>query len=237
MMTFNKQAGFTLLEVLIAVTITALIGIGASQLLSGVANTKGTTEERSQILTYMQRMDTFLRKDFWQLSGRETKDVYGQLAPAITTTGDYLIEFTHSGISTDLIEEIKTSNMQRTAYAIRSHSSDYCKDAQKPIESDGNCFIRFFWPVLDLTAESEPLVQVILDDIEEVKIYFKGGWFDSADPSQREYPSEWQEAWPPVFMPQGHVADLVQVKLTLEINKYGKIERIYEVPRYAQIMQ
>ena len=232
----NQQKGFTLLEVLIAVTITAMIGIGASQLLSSVAGTKGTTEERSQYLTYLQRMDTFLRKDLWQLAGRETRDIYGQLAPAITSTNDYLIEFTHSGIPTDLVE-IKTSNMQRTAYAVRSHSHDYCKDAMKPIDSDGNCFVRLFWSVLDLTGESEPLIQILLDDIVEAEAHFRGQTIDPNDPTNSQRTDEWQEDWPSPFMTQGMIADLVQIRLTFELDKLGKIERIYEVPRYAFVDQ
>lgn len=231
------QKGFTLLEVLIAVTITAMIGVGASQLLSGVASTKNTTEDRSQYLTYLQRMDTFLRKDLWQLTGRKTRDVYGQLAPAITSNNDYLIEFTHSGIATDLIEEIKTSNMQRTAYAVRSHSHDFCKDAMKPIDSDGSCFVRLFWPVLDLTGESEALVQILLDDIIEAEAHFRGQIIDPNDPNNSQRSDEWQDSWPSPFMTDGMIADLVQIRLTFELDKLGKIERIYEVPRYAFIEQ
>ena len=233
----KRQSGFTLLEVLIAVTITAMIGVGASQLLSGVADTKTTTEDRSQYLTYLQRMDTFLRKDLWQLAGRQTRDVYGQLAPPLTSNTDFMIEFTHSGIATDLIEEIKTSNMQRTAYAVRGHSHDYCKDAMKSIDSDGNCFVRLFWPVLDLTGESEPLVQILLDDIVEAQAHFRGQTIDPNDPSNSQRSDEWQDAWPSPFMTEGMIADLVQIRLTFELDKLGKIERIYEVPRYAFLEQ
>lgn len=237
MTTDNRQKGFTLLEVLIAVTITAMIGIGASQLLSSVANTKQTTEVRSSYLTYLQRMDTFLRKDLQQIAGRQVRDVYGQLAPAITSNGDYLVEFTHSGISIDLVEEIKASNLQRTAYAVRGHSHDFCKDALKPIDSNGNCFVRLFWSALDQTGESEPFVQIILDDINEAQVFFRGQIIDPNDPNNSQRSDEWQESWPSPFMTEGMIADLVQIKMTFDLDKLGKIDRIYEVPRYAFLDQ
>jgi len=46
----RKQAGFTLLEVLIAVAITASIGVGAVQLLSSIIDTKQATDIRSEKL-------------------------------------------------------------------------------------------------------------------------------------------------------------------------------------------
>ena len=85
----NEQGGFTLLEVLIAITITALIGVGASQLLSNIGEIKSSTEVRSSSLRYLQRMDTFLRKDLWQLAGRPIKDNYGERQLAAKSGGDY----------------------------------------------------------------------------------------------------------------------------------------------------
>lgn len=231
----SRQSGFTLLEVLLAVSITALIGIGASQLLSSTVNTKNITDERAQQLRSIQRMDFWLKRDLWQVAGRETRNIYGDLAPVVTTAEDYAIEFTHSGLAALPFGEAKRSNLQRVAYDVRSHASEYCKDAIKPADDDeqGQCFVRIFWPVLDLASNSEPIVQVILDEIEEVRFYFRGQLIDLDNPEMSIVISDWQEQWPSPYLTDNLLEDLAQIKVEITTKQLGTIERWYEVPRYA----
>jgi general secretion pathway protein J len=231
----QHQRGFTLLEVLLAVSITALIGIGASQLLSSTINTKNATDTRAQQLRSLQRMDFWLKRDLWQVAGRQTRNIYGDLSPIITTAEDYNIEFTHSGLAALPFGDIKRSNLQRVAYAVRSHSSEYCKDAIKPIDEtqQGQCFVRIFWPVLDLAPNSEPIIQVVLDEIEEVRFYFRGQLIDQENPNNNIIISDWQEEWPTPYMTSNLLEDLAQIKIEITTKQLGKLERWYEVPRYA----
>ncbi len=236
MLSNNKQKGFTLLEVLLAVSITAIIGIGASQLLSNISNTNITTEQRSDQLRNIQRMDLWLKRDLWQLTGRKTLDEFGSPKDAFTSQGGFLIEFTHSGQGMIPFGDKKRSNLQRVAYAMRSHDSEYCDDAIKPIESEevGNCFIRLFWPILDLAADSKPpIVQVLLDNVESVAFQFRGRTLDFNDPNNSIGSNEWQDTWPSPYKTKGMVDDLVQIKMRYEIKMLGQLERIYEIPRHA----
>ena len=231
----TKQHGFTLLEVLLAVSITAMIGIGASQLLSSTVSTKNATDIRAQQLRNIQRMDFWLKRDLWQIAGRVTKDIYGNDAPIITTEEDYDIEFTHSGLAALPFGDIKRSNLQRVAYAVRSHESDYCKDAVKGLDESeqGQCLVRIFWPVLDLAPNSEPIVQVVLDQIEEVRFFFRGQLIDQQNPINSVIIKDWQEQWPSPYMTNNLLADLAQIKVEITTKQLGQIERWYEVPRYA----
>ncbi|MFY0699176.1 MAG: type II secretion system minor pseudopilin GspJ [Bermanella sp.] len=231
----TKQHGFTLLEVLLAVSITAMIGIGASQLLSSTVSTKNATDIRAKQLRNIQRMDFWLKRDLWQIAGRVTKDIYGNDAPIITTEEDYDIEFTHSGLAALPFGDIKRSNLQRVAYAVRSHESDYCKDAVKGQDESeqGQCLVRIFWPVLDLAPNSEPIVQVVLDQIEEVRFFFRGQLIDQQNPINSVIIKDWQEQWPSPYMTNNLLADLAQIKVEITTKQLGQIERWYEVPRYA----
>ena len=230
-----NQQGFTLLEVLLAVSITALIGIGASQLLSSIANTSSTTNERASQLRTIQRMDLWVRRDLWQLAGRDVLDDFGTPKPALTNDSDFLVEFTHSGLSNAPFSKIKRSNLQRVAYAVRGHDSEYCKDAYKdPSTEDGQCFVRLFWSVLDLATDSpEPIVQVLLDNINEAAIFFRGQTIDPVNPENTIRSDDWQDAWPSPYRSPGMIPDLVQIKLVYSVDKLGEIERLYEVPRFA----
>ncbi len=232
----NKQQGFTLLEVLLAVSITALIGIGASQLLSRISNTSVMTEQRSNQLRNIQRMDLWLKRDLWQLTGRKTLDEFGNPKDALTSQGEFLVEFTHSGQGMIPFGDKKRSNLQRVAYAVRSHNSEYCEDAIKPIndEETGSCFIRLFWPVLDLAPDSKPpIVQVLLDEVESVEFQFRGQTLDLSNPNNSIRNNEWQDTWPSVYKTAEMVDDLVQIKMRYEIKMLGQLERIYEIPRHA----
>lgn len=235
----SNQSGFTLLEVLMAVSITALIGIGASQLLSSTAETKKVTDVRAEQLKSIQRMDFWLKRDLWQVAGRKTRNQYGDLSEVVTTEEDYAIELTHSGWATafaaqDSESELKRSNLQRIAYAIRNYNSDDCDDAIKPRDTvDGNCFVRYFWPVLDFSANSEPIKQVLLSEIEDVRFYFRGQLIDQNNPSNTIVIDDWQEAWPSPYANADLLQDLAQIKVVIKTKQLGEIERWYEVPRYA----
>ncbi len=236
MMMSNTQKGFTLLEVLLAVSITAGIGIGATQLLSSIVGTSQSIEEKSMQLRYIQRMDLLMRRDFWQATNREVKDEYGNTKQALTTDSTYLIEFTRSGQG--LRKDKNRSNLQRVAYAMRSHESDSCIDAIKDPNAteSGHCFVRYFWPVLDLAPDSKPpIVQVLLDEVEEVAFLFRGQAVDFVDPNNTITNNDWQDQWPSPFVTPDLTLDLVQVKLKYSVKKLGEIERIYEVPRHAFI--
>ncbi len=232
---YKSQQGFTLLEVLLAVSITALIGIGASQLLSSIVNTSGTTNDRALQLRTIQRMDMWVKRDFLQLAGRKILDENGDFKEALTTDSDFLIELTHSGQANAAFSKSKKSNLQRVAYAVRGHESEYCKDAYKnPNIEDGKCLIRLFWPVLDMAPDSPaPTVQVLIDNVVEAAFYFRGQSLDLVHPENTIRTDSWQEEWPSPFMTGDMISDLVQVKFVYSVEKLGEIERIYEVPRYA----
>ncbi len=240
----NQQSGFTLLEVVLAIGITAMIGVAATQLLGNVTDARNATDERANLLKELQRADMWLKRDFWQLTGRKVRDQYGDHTPIITTHNDYDLEFTRSGVRAMAIQQeegaepIRKSNLQRVAYALRTHDSDYCEKAKKRIENkqqeaDGNCLIRFVWPVLDLVSESEPLVQILIDDIESVKFYFKGLAVNPNDLENKLVFENWEEEWPPATVTPDMVDDLIQLKIEYEVPVMGLIERWYEVPRYA----
>lgn len=244
-----RQKGFTLLEVLLAVAITALIGIGASQLLSSISNTSLATNERAMQLRTIQRMDLWVKRDLWQVAGRSVLDENGDKRQPITNDSDFLLEFTHSGQSITTLGYIdgseenlpKRSNLQRVAYAVRSHDSEYCKDADKKVDEEGeygNCLVRLFWPVLDLAPSSEgPVVQVLIDNIIEANVFFAGQALDLNDSNNNIVTQGWEENWPSPFMSPDMISDLAKIKLVYSVEKLGEIERIYEVPRYAFIRE
>ena len=79
----NPQIGFTLLEVLIAVTITAVIGLGVWQVINGVVNSRDRVNELAEQFDGLQRAMLLLERDVMQLVNRPARDIYGDFLPAL----------------------------------------------------------------------------------------------------------------------------------------------------------
>merc|ERR1712000_263532 len=94
----RAQAGFTLLEVLLAVAITAMIGVGSAQLLNSIINAKQGVDIRSEKLASLQRFNMAVSRDIEQIINRPIRDIYGDEQAALRINdGDYPLEFTRAG--------------------------------------------------------------------------------------------------------------------------------------------
>ena len=69
-----QQRGFTLLEVLIAVTITAVIGLGVWQVINGVVNSRDRVNELAEQFDGLQRSMLLLERDIMQVVNRPARD-------------------------------------------------------------------------------------------------------------------------------------------------------------------
>ncbi|MCP5325689.1 MAG: prepilin-type N-terminal cleavage/methylation domain-containing protein [Oceanospirillaceae bacterium] len=236
-----KQRGFTLLEILIAIGITAVIGVAATQLLSGVADSRKTTDEHSDVLMELVRADMWIKRDLQQLAPRDIMDEFTSQQADITSQGDYPMEMTHAGlIRIPGADEIKRSTLQRVAYGVYHQESDQCAAAKKRIEIkhpatdgiaqplDGNCLVRFIWPVLDRAADTKPISQVLIDNVSSVKFFYRGVIHLENNQQQA---TEWEETWPPLDAGPNDVTDLVLAKVVFELPTMGSIEHVIEVPR------
>lgn len=226
-----KQKGFTLLEVMIAVSITALIGIASANLLSNVVETKNKTDIRSRQLIELQRFNQTVSRDAEQLINRAHRDVYGNENGALIIDGtEYLAEWTRLGWRNSPISEDPRSTMQRVAYQLHDIEDDACETARKELEltgiipEEGSCLVRYFWDVLDLSSDSEPRTQVLLNLVEELEIEIL-----ARTPATDQGPGEsnWYTTWPSLTS-GGESAEYpaaMQWKITLPI--MGEIERLW----------
>ena len=200
------QAGFTLLEVLIAVTITAVIGIGVWQLLSGVISAKEGIDRVSGEFSRLQQAVVIVERDLAQIVFRPVRDAYGEALPAVTSRTDpWAIEFTRTGWRNPL-QEVR-SNLQRVAYEVVDET-----------------LRRNYWQVLDRAQDTGPREQELLQDVTGLSWRFL------------DNNREWQPDWPSDTQLQGlpinggaQVPLPLAIELIIEHRRFGRIRRLVDL--------
>ena len=141
--------GFTLLEMLIALGVFAVIGLMSSRILSGMVDLSDTVRDRSDRLAELQRAIFIISRDVDQMTRRPVRDALGDSTAAIIV-GEPLIEFTRRGWQNPL--RSPRSELQRVAYTV----------------ADGD-LVREFWPLLDRGPDTESIAQVLLPGVADVE--------------------------------------------------------------------
>ena len=158
-------AGFTLLEILVALAVFAIVSVLATRILGSIVDLADATGERGAALADVQRALAVVERDVEQMVRRPVRDELGDLGPAVAIGGATLVEFTRQGWQNPLAKPRTT--LQRVAYAHR-----------------GEQLLRLYWPVLDRAPGSAPVVQVLLDGVAEADFIAH----DDVDQEHRYWP-------------------------------------------------
>ena len=193
---FALAAGFTLLEMLVALAVFAVIGVMSAQLVRQMADISERTRLREERLVDMQRAMDLLRRDVQQLAHRPVRDQLGDGGDALRIDLGGSIEFTRRGWGNPLAAP--RSELQRVGYALEQ----------------GDLY-RVFWPVLDRANDSEPVRQLLLQDLASLEVA-------AIDAKGEEY-----GYWP---LAEESDAELAAIAVRLVIERLGEIERIWTVP-------
>jgi general secretion pathway protein J len=147
--------GFTLIEMVIAVAIFAVMMVIAFPGLTHIAKVGDQVGQSNRRLSELQFALTYLNRDWMQVSSRKILDQYGDEKPHIVIENNG-ISFTHSGWS-NLLQH-KRSELQRVQYRVKA-----------------NQLIRQYWISLDQTTAEEPISTVLIDNVESFAVYFIDG--------------------------------------------------------------
>lgn len=199
-----KVRGFTLLELLIAIAVFAIMSVMAYGGLSSVIlNSTQTKVELEKIQAVQHAMFTITR-DFSQISSRNIRDEFGNTQPHLIAGSnvDYLVEFTRGGRRNPA--KLLRSNLLRVAYRY-----------------EDNKLSRLFWPQLDRTQGTEPYEDILLDNVITAELRY----LDDSD--------EWHTQWPPLNASTAPDADSIDnpkaIEFKFELNGWGELTRIYKV--------
>ena len=161
------RRGFTLLEMLVALAVFAVIGVMAGRILSGMVDMSEFTHQRGDALAQAQRAFSVIERDVLQLAARPVRDEFGEAAPALAVGSATLAEFTRAGWRNPLDEP--RAQLQRVAYALREDT-----------------LLRLFWPVLDRADDARPRAQTLLTGVIDATFVVR----DSAGAEHAHWPAQ-----------------------------------------------
>tara|TARA_R110000850_G_scaffold131531_3_gene252435 strand:+ start:287 stop:1009 length:723 start_codon:yes stop_codon:yes gene_type:complete len=212
----NSQKGFTLLEVLLAIGVTAMIGLGSWQILNSAIRASESTQTRLAELNALQKTMLIISRDLRQLVSRSIRDGFGDYQPAITTKNEfYALEFSRIGWRNPM-DDVR-SNIQRVAY-----------------ELNENKLIRHYWDVLDRAQDSSPISRELISEVNSITFRFmnkKGVWTDDWPVTS----SSSSAAGATAADPRASDNELPKaVEISLDLQRFGKVKRLYDLPVYLE---
>lgn len=200
----GRSAGFTLMEVLIAVTITAVIGLGVWQVINSVVTSRDRVNAVSEDFENLQKTMLFMERDLTQLINRPIRDMYGDFQPALSTREDaFVLALTRQGWRNPL--GLRRSNLQRVAW-----------------EYTGTELRRRYWPTIDQGQDDNSRDLLMLDNVLSFDIRFLNSQLTWQDewPADQELANLSPGARPILPMPRG-------IEITLEHERFGELVRTF----------
>ncbi len=195
-----RQRGFTLLELVAAMAIFAMMSVMAYGGLSALINTREGLNASYQRVQQWQMTVQRLRLDLGQVRARPIRDQFGDPQPALYEPEEGRLEFTHGGRRNPLL--LPRSNLERVAYYL---------------DTDGR-LIRQSWAHLDRAQADTPLELTLLHDIDRLAWRF----LDDQD--------EWLKDWPPNALsntPNQAIPIPRAVELLLESKRLGELRFLF----------
>lgn len=172
--------GFTLVEVLIAMLIFAVLSTMTFRALEGSLRVQERVEQRAGSLNAFQVAWTVMLHDFVNLARRPVRGVFGDLQRAfVQQDGDCVISFTRTSGEGSIA--FARAGLQRISYCLQ----------------DGNLY-RLVWPVLDRVQGTEAQRGLLMENVDTFTVAVEPplNAVNSEDPiDPREYE----------FLPQGKI--------------------------------
>ena len=197
----RTQSGFTLLEILVAASIFAIMSVIAITGIKSVLDAQESTNKVANLMRSLQNTLFYLEQDLQYVSNRNIRDEYGDEQTAIKagSSGIQGLAITRAGIRNP--QGLKRSNLVRIRYWL-----------------DNNTLIRSRYKSLDRGPDNETIDRKLIDQIDEIEFRFLNN------------ENKWIGFWPQPVQ-QNTAQELPRaVEITLTHIELGKIKRLIALP-------
>lgn len=196
----RRLLGFTLLEMLVALAVFAVLGLMSSQMVSRVLDVHKVASARGERLGELQRAMQLMQRDVLEIAPRSVRDEMGDSLPVLRIGTDTALELTRNGWRNPLGQ--RRSDMQRVAYVARDDT-----------------LYRYYWNVLDRAEDTKPVVQELLHDVTAIEVR-------AVDVSGNEH-AFWPLGGD---LDGDPASRLVAIQVRLTVAPFGEITRLWDVP-------
>ena len=237
-MRIRRQAGFTLLELLVALFITAILfamGYGA---LTQALNSRKEVDEQTARLTAVQQAMRVLEQDIELMQPRPARDPLGNgyEAPLVVSQGGLTgvaadaSTFNNTSSNTNVSNSSDTTSTEQSSALITFTRGGWANPAGLPrselervsyLVRDGK-LIRQHLPVMDTTAATAVIERELLDQV--VSVNFR--YMDESMTWSTVWPTAPLQGLPPL---EQWRARPVAVEVTITLKDLGVLTRIIEV--------
>ena len=199
------QKGFTLLEILIALAVFAVMSIMAHQGLRAVMDANHITREQSQRLADLQVTLSVLERDLAQVISARTRDEFGDRLPPLRlrSGGDALrLELVRAGAG-------GAQRLRRTAWVLHERGLE-----------------RELWPGVDIVDVESMRLQRFADLVDEdAQLGVNSGFYFLVRTSSG---IERLESWPPADGSESAPLPMA-IELVLDLPQLGEVRRLMAV--------
>jgi len=207
------QAGFTLIEVLIAIGLTALVGVIAYGFLNSSIDAYSTHSDRANRLDEINLFFTRLGRDVLHTVDRSIVDEFNEPKDAMEGgfNTEYLLSLTRGGWPNP--RELPRSSLQRVAYGLNDTRIE-----------------RVVWPVLDRVDSDTVYKSVALEGVNNVIFRFLRK--DAITTDSDDITNDWEDSWPVnrnSAQSSGSAPLPAAVEVTLELQDWGEVTRLFAV--------
>lgn len=203
----RRAAGFTLIEVLLAMVITAFIALMAYNGLSAAVTAAEGSERQAERLANIQLPWTVLERDLRNAVARPITDEYGDEQPSMSggELEDYVLRLTRAGRSNPT--DAPRGDLQRVRYSL-----------------EGDELWRESWGVLDRYNSDDTFRRtLLLDRVVRIKLAFLDAAGSGAGTSRLG--GDWVDSWSqPKDLP-------LAVDMVIELEDLGEMRRVISIPK------
>lgn len=201
----RARAGFTLLELLIAIALFALLGLATWRMLDTMLRSDEALRAQEMQLRQFARALWLLERDVLQAVPRPVRDGYGDeqnafIGQLADVQGQPALELTRSGWRNPT--GLQRSNLQRVQWRL-----------------SGDRLERLYWVVLDRDVNSEARVQAALEGVSEWRLRYL------------DETGQWHDEWPPFEFGRGDPTMTARrlpaaLEVSFEHARHGSIQRL-----------